>query len=83
MLRELPFHRNIRVIGSSGGACAGSFLFLPEVRLQDRESCLVASHSGHLVLHRAGHLHSASTRTRRQKVEGLPRFCLLSESLLV
>jgi hypothetical protein len=28
-----PCHpdRNIRVIGSSGGACAGSFLFLPEV----------------------------------------------------
>jgi len=27
-----PVHRNIHVIGSSGGACAGSFLFLEEVR---------------------------------------------------
>ena len=29
-LRDLKLNENIHVIGSSGGACAGSFLFLEE-----------------------------------------------------
>jgi hypothetical protein len=36
-LRDLKLNENIHVIGSSGGACAGSFLFLEEV---DIDACV-------------------------------------------
>jgi hypothetical protein len=46
------FGRNIRVIGSSGGACAGSFLFLPEVgpRAHCRNSHLSSLRREHVTL---------------------------------